>query len=1163
MPAMKDPSRVTRGFWALTVAQFLGAFNDNAWKTLLQLLAVRTVLEESRRDNLVALATALFTVPYLLFSMNAGALADRYGKRTVLLAAKIAEIGVTALGVLAFLGGSFWPLMGVLFLMAVHSTYYSPAKYGILPEILPEERLSWGNGIIEMTTFVAIILGTAAAAPLLYYGFASLPEGTSIADSKLWEASLALTVIAVLGCAASVFVDRVPPASPNRKITLNPLRDVWIHGRAIAKSRVLYLTVLGIVFFWALGALVTQNVLVYGKDVLHLEETRIPYLLTAMAGGIGLGSFVAGYLSGKTIELGLVPLGAIGMALSCFALELSGSSFGGTLGALAMLGVAGGIFIVPLNALLQQESPKEDKGSIIAASNVFTFAGMTLAAGVFWALKSKLALAPTTIFVVCGAGTLAVSGYVFTLLPEAVGRLVLWVATHTIYRVRTIGRENLPDRGPALLVANHTSYVDGLLVLATTHRFIRFVMWKAIADLPVVRPLARLMRVIPIAAEEGPKSVIGALKTAEEALRAGELVCIFPEGEISRTGQMLPFRKGFERIVRDLDVPIVPVHLDRVWGSIFSYQGGRFLWKRPKRIPYPVTVSFGPPLPSSATAFDLRQAVSELGSAAFADRAREIETLGRTFVRTARRHRRRLAMADSSGDSLTFGEALAKSIGVARRLRAEWADQERVGILLPPSISGALVNVAATLAGRVPVNLNFTTPPDTLQSAARQCELRTIVTSRAFLEKLGDKIGAELPARAIYLEDFAKPATFGERLMLRFVARFAPASRIERLAGATRRASPSDVATILFSSGSTAEPKGVMLTHANLLSNVQALEQLFGTGADDRVLGALPFFHSFGLTGTIWFPLTAGIGAVYHPSPFDARGVSEAVRRFGCTFLVATPTFLQAYVRRADPGAFGSLRYVVVGAERLTDAVADAFRERFGIEPLEGYGCTECSPLVAVNVPDFRERGIRQIGTKRGRIGHPVPGVSVRIVDSETFAPRPQGQEGLLLVKGPNVMAGYLGRPDLTAAAIRDGWYVTGDVAVIDEDGFVTITDRLSRFSKIAGEMVPHVKVEEALQAAAGATERVLAVTGLPDDQKGERLAVVHVLADDALAALVAKLPTLGLPNLWLPRAEAFVHVDALPILGTGKLDLRRVREIAAAALVPPAAAAPDPSVLR
>jgi acyl-[acyl-carrier-protein]-phospholipid O-acyltransferase/long-chain-fatty-acid--[acyl-carrier-protein] ligase len=1132
---MGEERRDEKGFWALIVAQFLGAFNDNAWKTCLQILASTTVPDSDRKSALIAIATAVFTLPFLLFSMHAGGLADRYSKRSVLIASKFAEVATMALGIAAFLsGGSFTFLMIVLFLQGAHSAYYGPAKYGILPEILPTSRLSWGNGVLEMTTFLGIILGMAAGAlcPVLF-----MAKGAAIAGSRLWQFSVILTFLAVLGSAANFLVARVGAADPGRRVRLNPLGDLLVHGRAILSNRVLFLTSLGIVYFWFLGALASQNVFLYAG------EGQVAGPLIGLTVGIGVGSILSGRLSGKTIELGLVPLGSLGLSLFSIALYFTHGSSGLSLTALVLLGLSGGLFIVPLSALLQEVSPPAEKGSLIAVTQFASFAAMLAAAGAFRLLTAVLHLSPPAVFLAGGLLTLAGSAYVLRLLPEALGRLLLWLATHSVYRVRVRGRENLPDRGPALLLANHVSYVDGLLILATTHRLIRFIMYKGITDLPVVRWLARLLRVIPISAEDGPKTVILAFRTAEEALRQGELVCIFPEGQISRIGQMLPFRKGFERIVKDLEVPLVPVHLDRVWGSIFSFQGGRFLLKWPRRWPYPVTVSFGKPLPKTASAFEVRQAISELGSEAAADRKGDLEPLTRAFVRTARRRRRRLALADSGGTVLRFGQALAKSLGLARRLRPHWEGQENVGILLPTSVGGALANAAALLAGRVPVNLNYTASAEALQSAARQCGLSTVLTARAFLEK----VKVELPAKAIYLEDLAAPPSLGEKLCLGLAAALAPRFFLERLAGSRRAADPSSVATILFSSGSTGDPKGVLLTHANLLSNIQSLEQLFDPNPHDRVMGVLPFFHSFGVMGTLWFPLVAGIGAVYHPNPLDARGIAEAVRQFACTFLLATPTFLQSYIRRSDPAAFGSLRHVVVGAEKLSPRVADAFSERFGIEPLEGYGSTECSPLVAVNVPDHRGPGIHQVGTKRGRIGHPIPGVSVRVVDPETFSQRPPGQEGLLLVKGPNVMAGYLGRPDLTREVVRDGWYVTGDLAVIDEDGFITITDRLSRFSKIGGEMVPHLKVEEALHGALGASEQVLAVTSLPDQDKGERLVVVHTLDDQALGRLQEKLLSLGLPNLWLPRKDSFLRVDRLPLLGTGKLDLRKVRELARA----------------
>jgi acyl-[acyl-carrier-protein]-phospholipid O-acyltransferase / long-chain-fatty-acid--[acyl-carrier-protein] ligase len=269
------------------------------------------------------------------------------------------------------------------------------------------------------------------------------------------------------------------------------------------------------------------------------------------------------------------------------------------------------------------------------------------------------------------------------------------------------------------------------------------------------------------------------------------------------------------------------------------------------------------------------------------------------------------------------------------------------------------------------------------------------------------------------------------------------------------------------------------------------------------------------------------------------------VSEYALTFLLATPTFLQLYMRSCPPEDFGSLRVVMTGAEKLQDRLSAAFEEHFGIRPLEGYGCTECSPAVAVNTHDFRSAGFRQVGAKRGKIGHPLPGICVRIVDPESMAPRPVGQPGLLLVRGPNVMQGYLGRPEKTAEVLREGWYVTGDIAAMDEDGFLQITDRLSRFSKIGGEMVPHIKVEEVLHEFAAVTEQTFVVAGVPDEKKGERLIVLHKLEESRLRSCLEKLAACDLPNLWKPRADQFFHIDSIPYLGTGKLNLQKIREIA------------------
>jgi acyl-[acyl-carrier-protein]-phospholipid O-acyltransferase/long-chain-fatty-acid--[acyl-carrier-protein] ligase len=389
--------------------------------------------------------------------------------------------------------------------------------------------------------------------------------------------------------------------------------------------------------------------------------------------------------------------------------------------------------------------------------------------------------------------------------------------------------------------------------------------------------------------------------------------------------------------------------------------------------------------------------------------------------------------------------------------------------------------------------------------------------------------------------------TAGEKLAAFLMAWLLPVSWLERSLGREKPASLDDLATVIFSSGSTGDPKGVMLSHYNIGSNIEQLEQIFGLNRTDGFMGILPFFHSFGFTGTLCLPAVLGARVVYHPNPLEAKAIGPLVSRHALTFLLATPTFLQLYMRGCSAEDFGSLRVVATAAEKLPERLANAFEEQFGIRPLEGYGCTECGPAVSVNTHDFRSAGFRQIGAKRGKIGHPLPGISVRIVDPQTSAPLPMGQPGLLLVRGPNIMQGYLGRPDKTAEVLRDGWYVTGDIAAIDEDGFLQITDRLSRFSKIGGEMVPHIKIEEKLHELAGATEQTFVVAGVPDEKKGERLVVLHKLAPEPLQACLEKLAQCDLPNLWKPRPDQFFHLDALPYLGTGKLDLRKAREIAAA----------------
>jgi acyl-[acyl-carrier-protein]-phospholipid O-acyltransferase / long-chain-fatty-acid--[acyl-carrier-protein] ligase len=719
-------------------------------------------------------------------------------------------------------------------------------------------------------------------------------------------------------------------------------------------------------------------------------------------------------------------------------------------------------------------------------------------------------------------------------------RFIVWILTHTIYRLRVIGRENFPQSGGALLVSNHMSLVDALLLLGASRRPVRFLMFKDIYDLPYIKPFAKMIRAIPISSQLRPRDMIHSLREASDSIRQGEIVCIFAEGQITRIGQMLPFRRGMERIMKGTDAPIIPVHLDGVWGSIFSYERGRFLWKLPHRIPYPVTVSFGKPLPSTASSFEVRAAVQELQTEAFRFHRARMHTLAESFIRTAHHYPFRFAMGDKRRPRMNWGGALLSAIFLARRLRKTWEGQQMVGILLPPSVPGALVNYAASLSGKIPVNLNYTASNETLASCAEQCKLQTVITTKLLLEK----IPLTIPGRTILIEEVAAAPKFGERFIA-LLMWFLPGKMLEKALSGGKLSTLDDLATVIFSSGSTGEPKGVMLTHYNIASNIEQMGQTFMLSKGDVLLGVLPFFHSFGFTVTLWLPAFLAVGVAFHPSPIDLVAVSEMVRDYKITFLLTTPTFLQQYTRRCLPEDFGSLQFVVVGAEKLPDALALAFEDRFGIRPLEGYGATECSPVIAVNTRDFRAPGFRQVGGKRGRIGHPLPGIAVKIVDPETRERLAVDTPGLLLVRGPNVMKGYLGKPEKTAEVLQDGWYVTGDIAAEDEDGFLTITDRLSRFSKIGGEMVPHIKIEEKLHELAGATEKIFVVTGVPDGKKGERLVVLHTMGTEELKPVIERLGNSDLPNLWVPRANQYFQVEELPHLGSGKLDLRRIHEIA------------------
>jgi acyl-[acyl-carrier-protein]-phospholipid O-acyltransferase / long-chain-fatty-acid--[acyl-carrier-protein] ligase len=1102
------------GFQAFLWTQFLGAFNDSVYQTIVALHV------GNANPAYVPLVPAVFTLPSLLFSGYSGHLADLVSKRRVLIGVKLFEIAIMLFGLATLIAGWTEGMLLVVFLMGLHATIFSPAKYGIVPEMLGDRDLSRGNALLEMSTFVAIVLGIAGGGVLF-----------AIWKTDPWRIGAVTVAIAAIGFATSLRITRVPASGATQRFRWNPFGEISGSTRHLIHDRPLWLAVLGVSYFWFAGVLLKTDLQYFGKDALRADDNGVSMLWAFLAIGIGAGNMLAGRLSGDKVELGLVPMGAALMGLFALTLVAVRHSFLLSTISVVFLAIASGLFVVPLYAYIQQRSDAREKGRVVAANNFYQTIGMLIASGLMWLGYTRLHLSAATMMLGFGVSLLLVTVYIVTVVPDYLVRFVLWLLTHSVFRIRINGQENVPFEGPALLVANHMSHVDGFLVGACVQRFIRFMVWKPYYDMRAFHWLLRRTYAIPVGSS--PRDKIESIRAARRELAAGHIVCIFAEGAISRTGNMLPFKRGMEKIVDGTDVPIIPVHLDRLWGSIFSFAGGKFFWKWPTRVPYPVTVSFGAPLPSNTSAQAVRQAIQELSATATALRKRPGDLLDRRLIHAARRNWTKFAMADTTGRSLTYGEVLTASV-LLGRTGFRTVHTEKVGVLLPSTVAGALVNLSLTMRGAIPVNLNFTAGAGAMQSAIEQCGIRTVITSRAFLAKAKLQ---PLPG-TVYIEDLLKAATPFAKLCAWLSARFAPAALLS-----PGHRTPDSLAAVIFSSGSTGVPKGVMLSHYNLIGEIEAIAQLFWINPTDRIVGVLPFFHSFGFTVTIWFPLLSGCGVVYHANPTDARAIGELVQKHKATLLLTTPTFCGTYTRKCSTEEFASLRYVLVGAEKLRQGVADAFREKFGIELLEGYGCTEMSPVVAVNVPNFTAGKDTQTGNKAGTVGHPIPGVAARIVDPVSFGPLPPNTEGLLLVKGSNRMLGYLNQPDRTAQVFHDGWYITGDIALLDDEGFLRITDRLSRFSKIAGEMVPHLKVEEAILTVLGEAQCV--VIGVPDDLRGERLVALYVHPTLTPADLRRRISETDMPSLWIPKRENLYPVESLPLLGTGKLDLRAVRNLA------------------
>jgi len=931
----RDQKKNLPGFWALVVTQVQGAFSDNLYRWIIvYYLLAQADQTGVPKTTTIALGVILFSLAYLVSPGIAGALSDRLSKRSVIIGTKTTEILVMSLGFLAFRFEGSAMLWLVWFLMSLQSAYFSPAKYGILPEIFPESRLSWANGIMQLGMFTAIISGTILAGVLVN---ANVPHDTMVT---------LLVGLSVFGFCTSWAVPRVEAAAPERSIPINPWGGLGAYFNEFATNRVLLLTIVGGTFFWFIGAMAQQNAVAYNEVVYDGDEVWSSILQVALMVGIGLGSFASGYLSRRKIELGLTPIGLVGMAVFTFMLFFEWERWE-LLGLLSFFAFFGGMYEVPIEATLQHRSPKNERGGLIATWNIMTCLGILIAGGIFMAM-GQVDFTPFQIFLATSGFAVLMLIYIALRHPLYILRSVLWTLTSTIYRVQVLGRRNIPERGPALLVANHSSFFDALVLLASIDREVRFVISQEIYEVSWIRPLARIMGAIPVSAVGGPSKLAQSFHRATESLKKGEVVCIFAEGQVTRTGHILPFRKSLERITKGVDCPVVPVHIDRLWGTVIDYTGHEFRWKLPSRIPYPIIVNYGEPLPPDTPSWAVRTAVQELGTVAYERLKRHNVLLHRMFIRQARRHPTRIALADERTGTLKYAMALIGAIILARKLRPMLEGEKYVGLLVPPSVGGAVVNIALQMMGKIPVNLNYTASNDVTASCANQCGIKHVLTAKLFLQKLPH---LEVPGEAVFLDDLREGVTSKDKLIAALIGFLTPISVLERICGAPKDRSADDLCTIIFSSGSSGHPKGIMLSHRNVASNIDAALQVFPHRNDDCVMGILPFFHSFGFTGTLWLPLSRGFTVVYHPSPLEAKTIGELVHTYKARFLIATPTFLQSYIRKVLPEQFESLVYVITGAEKLPERVRKAFKNKFAVEPLEGYGTTECAPIVSVNIP--------------------------------------------------------------------------------------------------------------------------------------------------------------------------------------------------------------------
>jgi acyl-[acyl-carrier-protein]-phospholipid O-acyltransferase/long-chain-fatty-acid--[acyl-carrier-protein] ligase len=966
--------------------------------------------------------------------------------------------------------------------------------------------------------------------PAIHSGLAHLFEGQNPTFLNAWAILLATVPLALF----ALF----------RYSRSGNTRQDW---QATRQHSDLWLTIMGQGVFWAIMLVLLAIYPDFAHSVIGLHSTLAIVVLMSFIGiGIAIGTLIAERLSQTHVETGVAPIGAFGIVGGLFLIGLLPTiPLQATL--LLGIGIMGGLFVAPLQALLRYHVPDEQAlAKTLPLSDMVQILVMLAFVSVT-AMLAWIGLDTPHLLTVLTGVTIAGALYTFYHLPQSLLRFVASSLFHARYRLKVIGFEHLPARGGVLLLGNHISFIDWALVQMASPRQLHFVIEKGYYERWYLKGVLRWFGVVPISSGASADS----LEKVTELLQAGEAVCLFPEGAISRTGQLGEFKRGYEKALKDTGAVVVPFYLHGLWGSRFSRSSGFLRQNRQSGFKRDIVVAFGKLLPANIQAYELKQKIFDLSFASWDAYSHMIDPIPLNWLRSAKRRGVRIAASDVIGEPMGNHRFITAVFRFAAEIK-KLSPEQNIGLLLPTSAGSAIANMAVLSLGKTIVNLNFTASAEAIKSSVEQAGLQRVYTSKRFLDKLKERnidIPAILPdTPLIFLEALKEGIPKAKLLSTLLLVSLSPTRLLQWLY--LPKIDMESTAAILFSSGSEGAPKGIELSHRNLAVNARQVADALNTLDNDVIMGTLPTFHAFGLLASTLMPLSEGIPIICHPDPTDAVNIGKGIAKYEATLLFGTSTFLRLYAKnsRVHPLMFQSLRYVVAGAEKLSPDVRRLFLYRFGKKLLEGYGATETSPVASVNLPDQLDTRYWRVqpANREGSVGLPLPGTSFRIVNPDTLETLPTGTDGLILIGGPQVMKGYLHNPEKTADAIAelDGqrWYKTGDKGHVDEDGFLTIVDRYSRFAKLGGEMVSLGAIEQQVRNILGEPELELVAVNLPDEKKGEKV-ILMIAGERDEAEVRRKLVEGGMNALMVPAVIRCV--DEVPKLGSGKTDFANARKLA------------------